>query len=79
MARPMTLEEIEALPKDMLIPTDIAGYLGCAPYAINIRAQSSANPFPFPVIVLGRRVKIPKQPFIKVMRGNLFILKEENK
>lgn len=69
MARPMTLEEIEALPKEMLIPADIAGYLGCAPYSINVRAQNSANPFPFPVIVLGRRVKIPKIPFIKAMRG----------
>ena len=78
MSRPKTLEEIEALPKEMLIPSDIAGYLGCAPYAINVRAQNNSNPFPFPVIVVGRRVIIPKIPFIKVMRGEIIQQKEKN-
>lgn len=67
----MTLEEIEKLPKDMLVPTDIAGYLGCAPYTINIRTRDGKNPFPFPIIRLGTRVRIPKIPFIKAMRGEL--------
>ena len=67
--RIMTLEEIEALPKEMLTPTDIAGYIGCQPYAINVRVKKVKNPFPFPVIVIGNRVKIPKAPFIKAMRG----------
>ena len=69
MSRPKTLEEIEALPKEMLIPSDIAGYLGCAPYSINLRVKNSANPFPFPVMLIGKRVIIPKTPFLKVMRG----------
>ena len=65
----ITLEQIEALPKDMLIPTDIAGYLGCSPYTINVVTRDGKNPFPFPVIRLGTRVKIPKIPFIRAMRG----------
>jgi hypothetical protein len=65
----VTLEEIEALDKDMLVPTDIAGYLGCAPYAINVATEHGNNPFPFPIIRLGRRVIIPKLPFLKAMRG----------
>lgn len=71
------LERIEALPKEMLVPTDIAKYLGCCPYAINIATRDGKNPFPFPIIRMGRRVRIPKIPFIKAMRGET--TKEDNK
>lgn len=66
---PKTLEEIEALPKEMLIPTDVAPILGCSPYTINVATRDGNNPFPFPVIRMGTRVRIPKMPFIKAMRG----------
>ena len=65
----MTLAEIEALDKEMLVPSDIAGYLGCSPYTINVATRNGKNPFPFPVIRMGTRVRIPKLPFIKAMRG----------
>ena len=65
----MTLDELEKLPKDMLIPADIAPILGCNPYTINVVTKDGKNPFPFPIIRLGTRVKIPKMPFIKAMRG----------
>ena len=65
----VTLEQIEALPKDMLVPTDIAPYLGCCAYTINVVTRDGKNPFPFPIIRLGSRVKIPKMPFILAMRG----------
>lgn len=65
----MTLDELEKLPKEMLVPTDIAPILGCNPYAINVATRDGKNPFPFPVIRMGTRVKIPKMPFIKAMRG----------
>lgn len=67
----ITLEEIEALPKDMLVPADIAQYLGCQPYTINVATKDGKNPFPFPIIRMGTRVRIPKIPFIKAMRGEL--------
>lgn len=63
------LARIEALPKDILVPTDIAGYLGCSPYSINVATRDGRNPFPFPVIRMGTRVRIPKLPFVKAMRG----------
>lgn len=63
------LARIEALPKDILVPTDIAGYLGCSPYSINVATRDGRNPFPFPVIRMGTRVRIPKMPFVKAMRG----------
>ena len=64
------LDRIEALPKAMLVPTDICKYLGCSAYTINVVTEDGKNPFPFPVIRMGRRVKIPKIPFIKAMRGD---------
>jgi len=69
--RPKTLEEIEALPREMLIPADIAHILGCNPYSINVCAKSGTNLFPFPIILMGSRVRIPKQPFLKAMRGEI--------
>lgn len=64
-----TLKDIEALPKEILTPADIAPILGCQPYAINVATENGENPFNFPVYRMGRRVKIPKQPFLKAMRG----------
>lgn len=63
------LARIEALDKEMLAPADIAKYLGCSPYTINVATENGNNPFPFPVIRMGRRVRIPKWPFIRAMRG----------
>lgn len=65
------LERIAALPKTMLVPTDVCRYLNCTAYSINIAVRDGNNPFPFPVIKMGNRVKIPKVPFIKVMRGEI--------
>ena len=65
------LARIEALPKEMLVPTDVAKYLGVCAYTINIATRDGQNPFPFPVIRLGSRVRIPKIPFLKAMRGEL--------
>lgn len=70
------LDRIEALDKEMLVPTDICKYLGCAAYSINIATRDGKNPFPFPVIRIGNRVRIPKMPFIKAMRGET--IKEAN-
>jgi excisionase family DNA binding protein len=63
------LDRIAALDKEMLVPTDICKYLGCSAYTINKVTENGNNPFPFPVIRLGRRVKIPKALFLKAMRG----------
>ena len=67
----MTLQDIEKLPKEVLVPADIAPILGCTPYSINVATRDGKNPFPFPIIRMGTRVRIPKAPFIKFMRGDL--------
>lgn len=63
------LDRIEALDKEMLTPADVAKHLGCSPYSINVATREGKNPFPFPVFRIGNRVKIPKIPFVKAMRG----------
>ena len=63
------LDRIAALDKDMLVPTDVCKYLGCCAYSINVATRDGKNPFPFPVIRMGTRVRIPKVPFLKAMRG----------
>ena len=53
------LERIEALPKEMLVPTDICKYLGCSAYTINVATRDGKNPFPFPVILNDLQVFVP--------------------
>ena len=65
----MTLKDIEMMDKEMLVPADVAPILGCNPYSINVATRDGKNPFPFPIIRMGTRVRIPKGPFLKAMRG----------
>ena len=65
----MTLKDIEMMDKEMLVPTDVAPILKCTPYTINVVTRDGKNPFPFPIIRMGTRVRIPKGPFLKAMRG----------
>lgn len=67
----ITMADIEAIPKDFLIPTDVAPFLRVAPYSINCQAQADPSKLGFPVIVMGTRVRIPKEGFIKFCRGEM--------
>lgn len=70
-----TLQEIEACPKAILVPTDVAGYLGCEAYSINIAARTAPELLGFPISMMGSRVRIPKEGFLRWARG----LPKENK
>ena len=65
----MTLQELEQLETEVLTPSQVAPILGCQPYSINVATRDGRNPFPFPVIRMGTRVRIPKRPFINFMKG----------
>ena len=67
--RTTTLQEIERLPTEMLIPADVAGYLGCDPHSINVVAKQAPGLLGFPIIVMGSRVRIPKEGFVRFCRG----------
>lgn len=64
-----TLEEVEALPGEILTCENVAGVLQVKPYNLCVQAKQNPAMIPFPVLVVGTRVKIPKQPFLKFMRG----------
>lgn len=65
----MSVEEMKGLSKDYLTPKDVAGCLGCTAYAINQQAAANAGKLGFPVIMVGKRVKIPRKAFIRFMEG----------
>lgn len=68
----MTLDDLEKIEREFLVPNDVAQILGCDPYNINVQARkdqmNGTKSFPFPVIMIGNRVKIPKRAFLEVMK-----------
>ena len=66
----MTLEELEALPVDVLSCSQVAPILKANPYTICLTAKQRPQLLGFPVNVMGRRVRIPKKPFLQFIRGN---------
>ncbi len=64
-----TLQEIKDCPKEILVPSDIEGLLGCDRYSINLQANRDPSKLGFPVIVMGNRVRIPKAGFVRFMEG----------
>lgn len=67
-----TLEQIEALDKEMLTPADIAPILGSDPQTIRWQAQNKPGKLGFPIILIGNRVKIPKAAFINFCLGKSY-------
>ena len=60
----MTLDQIEKLDKDMLVPADIYEYLDTDPNTLRWQAQNEPEKLGFPGIVTKSRVKIPKEGFV---------------
>lgn len=61
----MTIEAIRESKEDFLIAEDIASILGAKAQSIRDQAQKDPAGFPFPVLVLGTRVKIPRKAFVE--------------
>ena len=64
-----TLQEIEACGKEMLLPADIADYLGCDPQSIRLQARKDPAALGFPTIVLGNRCLFPREGFVRFCRA----------
>lgn len=64
-----TLEEIEACGKEMLSPADVCAYLGCNAYSINLALQQRPETIGFPATLIGKRVRIPKDGFVRWAKG----------
>lgn len=65
----LTLEQIAALPGEILTCTQIAPLLRANPATLHQQAIEMPWLLGFPVIVAKRRVKIPKQAFLRFMEG----------
>ena len=65
---PASLDEIAAIPKTFLTATDIAPYLGSSPITIRAQAHECPEKLGFPVTIIKRRVKIPKDRFVEHFR-----------
>lgn len=66
----MTLDELKTLDKPILVPKDVAPFLCCDPYTITLQAREAPEKLGFPVSVIGKRTKIPKDAFIRWYEGN---------
>lgn len=53
--------------RDYFTPAEVAAVLCAEPHAIRILAREHPERLKFPVLVIGNRVKIPRQPFLKFM------------
>lgn len=66
-----TLEQLAAIQREYLIPTDVAPVLGVDAYSISVMVRedkrTGRSSFPFPTIRIGTRTKIPKRPFLAAM------------
>lgn len=63
----MTLEEIKRSDKPFLMASDVAPVLGCDPNFVRLAAHDKPELLGFPVTILGRRVKIPRKPFLRYL------------
>lgn len=64
-----TLKEIKRCGKPFLIPADVAPFLRCDPYSINVAAKQNPAALGFPVILMGSRVRIPTAAFVAFFEG----------
>lgn len=64
-----SLEQIKAIDRAIITPAEAAKVLVCDPQYIRSQARKDATKLPFPVIVMGTRVKIPRIPFIAFIEG----------
>lgn len=67
----MTLKEIESMDALTLTPAQVASVLNCDPQVIRISAKNRPDLLGFPVICVGNRVKIPRIPFLRFVKGEL--------
>ena len=68
----MRISELTALDREYITPTEAASVLDCAPQRLRDQAHRNPASLGFPVIIMGRKIRIPKEPFIAFMKGGCF-------
>ena len=54
-------------PADILTPAEVSKTLRCSAQWLRMMARQKPDQLPFPVMVVGRNVKIPRRPFLAYM------------
>lgn len=68
----LTIDDIRAMSKSVLLPSEAAQVLGCDPQWIRLMARERPEKLGFPVCCTSKhRVKIPRKPFIKFVGGEI--------
>lgn len=65
----MTLADIEQMEALTLTPAQAAAVLNIDPQSLRLQARHRPELLGFPVICIGSRVKIPREPFLRFLRG----------
>ena len=66
----MTIDQIRASKAPFLTPAQAAKILQCDPHVLRITARENRDRLGFPVICVGNRVKIPREPFLHYVAGD---------
>lgn len=65
----LTLDQIEAMTAEVLTPAQVGSILHLDQDTIRGQAREAPWLLGFPVVCAGNRVKIPRLPFLRFMRG----------
>ena len=65
----MTLDDIRAMTDAVITPAVAGRVLGCDPASIRVAAREDPGALGFPVILIGSRVKIPREAFVRFLEG----------
>lgn len=65
----MTIDELRNSTRDVLTAEDIAPILRADAHAIRLTARKHPERLGFPVVCIGNRVKIPREPFLRHWTG----------
>lgn len=63
----MTITEMLQSTEPFLSPADVAEVLHCDPQSIRVQAQSDPSKLGYPIIVINRRIRIPRIPFLRYL------------
>ena len=64
-------ERLQALDKPFFAPKDVCSILGVTNYSINLTAYDNPALLGYPVMMSGKRVRIPKASFLDFIARNV--------
>lgn len=61
----MTIDQIKSSDRPYLTASDVADVLHCDPQTLRYQAQKNVSQLGFPASVAGKRLRIPRKPFLE--------------